>query len=99
MRITLLTVPDCPNAPMARERIDQALAGRAAEVTVVEVSDETQAATLGMTGSPTVLIDGVDPFAVPGAVASVSCRLYRGTDGLTEGAPSVTDLRRVLLTG
>ncbi|MBK3623271.1 alkylmercury lyase [Streptomyces sp. MBT49] len=96
MRITLLTVPDCPNAPLARERIDQALDGRAAEVDVVEVSDETQAAGLGMAGSPTVLIDGADPFAIPGTAASVSCRLYRGPDGRTEGAPSVAALRRAL---
>ncbi|MEV4445575.1 MULTISPECIES: thioredoxin domain-containing protein [Streptomyces] len=96
MRITLLTVPDCPNARLARERIGQALDGRAAEVELVEVADEAQAARLGMTGSPTVLVDGADPFAVPGAAASVSCRLYRGPDGRTEGAPSVADLQRAL---
>ncbi|GAA3840215.1 hypothetical protein GCM10022403_085570 [Streptomyces coacervatus] len=96
MRITLLTVPDCPHAPLARERIDQALDGRAAEVGVVEVTDETQAARLGMTGSPTVLIDGVDPFPVPGTAASVSCRLYRSPDGHTEGAPIVAGLRHAL---
>jgi hypothetical protein len=49
-----------------------------------------------MHGSPTLLIDGRDPFAQPGAQASVSCRLYRGADGRASGAPSVTELRRVL---
>ena len=29
-----------------------------------------------MRGSPTVLIDGRDPFAVPGAGPSLSCRQY-----------------------
>ncbi|GAA2628289.1 organomercurial lyase [Streptomyces vastus] len=96
MLITVLTVPDCPHAPVARERIEQALEGRAAEMEFVEVADEAQAARLGMTGSPTVLIDGTDPFAVPGAAASVSCRLYRAPDGRTEGAPSVADLQRAL---
>ncbi|WP_174447624.1 hypothetical protein [Streptomyces prunicolor] len=96
MRIKLLTVPDCPNAPVALGRIDEALDGRAAEVELIEVADEVRAARLGMTGSPTVLIDSIDPFAVAGAVASVSCRLYRGPDGRTEGAPSVADLRRAL---
>lgn len=85
MRITILTVPDCPHAALARERIEQALHGRAAMVEFVEVADETQAARHGMTGSPTVLIDGSDPFAVPGAVPSLSCRLYRAPDGRTEG--------------
>lgn len=96
MRITVLTVPDCPHAPLARERIDQALGGRSADVEMVEVADAAQAARLGMTGSPTIFIDGTDPFAVPGATASVSCRLYRGPDGRTEGAPSVAGLQRAL---
>jgi hypothetical protein len=98
MRITVLTVPDCPNAPVVEERIARALDGRAAEVQLVEVADEEQAARLGMTGSPTVLIDGVDPFAVPAARPSVSCRLYREPGGAVDGAPSVAELRHVLRT-
>ncbi|WP_316746078.1 organomercurial lyase [Streptomyces sp. MK7] len=96
MRITVLAVPDCPNAPVVAERLAQALGDRDADVDRIEVSDPEQAARLGMTGSPTVLIDGADPFAVPGAPASLSCRLYRGPDGRVEGAPSVADLRRAL---
>jgi hypothetical protein len=96
MRITVLTVPDCPNAPVIEERINRALDGRSADVELVEVADAEQAARLGMTGSPTVLIDGTDPFAVPGATASLSCRLYRGPNERYEGAPSVADLRHAL---
>ena len=96
MRITVLTVPNCPNAPVVQERIQAALEGRGASVDLVEVTDQDQAARWGMTGSPTVLLDGVDPFAVAGATPSVSCRLYRGADGRVEGAPGVEDLRRVL---
>ncbi|GGX31562.1 hypothetical protein GCM10010341_61280 [Streptomyces noursei] len=96
MLITVLTVPDCPHAPVVEERLSRALAGRRVAVDRVEVTDEEQAARLGMTGSPTVLIDGVDPFARPGAVASVSCRLYRGPDGRADGAPSVEELRCAL---
>src|SRR4051794_14140426 len=50
----------------------------------------------GMTGSPTLLIDGTDPFARPGSEPSLSCRLYPSENGRVEGAPSVDDLRRVL---
>ncbi|MFF4038174.1 thioredoxin family protein [Streptomyces sp. NPDC001816] len=96
MRITVLTVPDCPHTPVVAERLTQALDGRDAEVERIEVDDPEQATRLGMTGSPTVLIDGVDPFAVPGAPASLSCRLYRGPDGRIDGAPSLADLRRAL---
>jgi len=92
MRITVLAVPDCPNAPVAAGRITAALAGRSASVELVEVTGEAEAARLGMTGSPTILLDGVDPFTVAGAVPSVSCRIYRGPDGAANAAPSVQNL-------
>lgn len=93
MRITVLTVPGCPNAVPAVERVTAALAGRAAEVELVEVRDQAQATALGMNGSPTVLLDGADPFALPGAEPSVSCRLYRDADGTVSGTPSEAALR------
>ena len=96
MRITVLTVPDCPNGPVVRERIAEALGGLEAEVEQIEVTDVEQAERLGMTGSPTVLLDGSDPFAAPGARPSVSCRLYRSADGSVGGAPSVSELRAAL---
>ncbi|MFD8208718.1 hypothetical protein ACFV2S_20280 [Streptomyces sp. NPDC059695] len=95
-RITVLTVPGCPHAPLVRDRITVALAGRVAEVELVEVREAAEAARWGMAGSPTVLVDGVDPFGVPGEPTSVSCRLYRDEAGAVDGAPSVEALRRVL---
>ena len=55
-----------------------------------------QAERWGMHGSPTVRVDGRDPFAAPGTPASVSCRLYREEDGRAQGAPSVARLRQAL---
>ncbi|MEV1084100.1 hypothetical protein AB0I98_38830 [Streptomyces sp. NPDC050211] len=98
-QIAVLTVPDCPNAPLARQRIADALDGRDVPVEWVEVTDEADAAQRKMTGSPTILLDGVDPFATAASQPSVSCRLYRHPDGTTDGAPTVADLRRVLATG
>ncbi|AVH61119.1 alkylmercury lyase [Streptomyces dengpaensis] len=98
MRITVLAVPDCPNAPVVRERLRAVLGGRDVPVNAVEVSGEAEAARWGMAGSPTVLLDGADPFAPVGdARPSVSCRLYRHADGTTDGAPSVAELRRALM--
>lgn len=96
VRITVLTVPDCPNAPVVRERIAAALAGRAVPVDWVEVADAGEAALRGMNGSPTALVDGSDPFAHEDLRPSLSCRLYHHGEGTTDGAPSVTELRRAL---
>lgn len=74
MRITVLTVADCPHARPALELVAATLDGREAEMELVEVLDEADAARWGMHGSPTILVDGTDPFAPPGAVPSLSCR-------------------------
>lgn len=97
VELTLLTVPGCPNAAVFGERLAAALAGYPdAVVRRREVCDEREAAEAGMHGSPTLLIDGVDPFAAPGQAPSLSCRLYRDAAGRTEGAPPVDALRQVL---
>ncbi|MHA4815442.1 organomercurial lyase [Streptomyces aculeolatus] len=99
MRITVLTVPGCPNAQLAMERVNAALAGRSAEVELIEVQGEGQATERGMNGSPTILLDGVDVLAPSGAVPSMSCRLYRDADGAVDGAPSMAALREALDCG
>ena len=97
MELALLTVPACPNAAAFEERLAAALAGHP---TVVvrrrEVADEREAAEAGMHGSPTLLINGVDPFAPPGQVTSLSCRLYRDAAGHLAGTPPVEALRQAL---
>ena len=95
----MLAVPGCPHLPVLEERLAEALDGLPA-VTVSRqvIATEDEAARNGMHGSPTILIDGLDPFAEPGQPASVSCRLYRGIDGRTGGAPSVSQLRHALTT-
>jgi predicted DsbA family dithiol-disulfide isomerase len=95
--VTVLSVPECPNAPLLEERLAIATAGMAGvRVTRRVIHDEQEAAAVGMRGSPTLLIDGVDPFAAAGEPASVSCRLYRQADGSVAGAPSADALRRAL---
>jgi hypothetical protein len=60
------------------------------------ISDEGEAAQWGMHGSPTLLIDGADPFAEPGQPPSMSCRLYRDENGQLSGAPSLGQLRQAI---
>ena len=95
--LTVLAVPDCPNAPVLDDRLAAVLDGRTGvSVSHEMITDENEAARRGMHGSPTLLIDGVDPFAVPGQPPSMSCRLYRDVDGQASGAPSVGQLRQTL---
>ena len=63
------------------------------------IAGEREAAQAGMHGSPTLLVDGTDPFAAPGQPPSLSCRLYQDAAGRTSGAPTVEALRRALATG
>jgi hypothetical protein len=97
MELTLLTVPDCPNAAVFKERLAAALAGHpGAAISRREIADERAAEQAGMHGSPTLLINGTDPFATPGLAASLSCRLYRDDVGSTGPAPSVEALRQAI---
>jgi hypothetical protein len=96
--LRILSVRDCPNVAVLRQRLDELLAGREdVSVTAEVVDTPEQAARTGMNGSPTLLIDGTDPFAEPGQGPSVSCRLYRDENDNLTGAPSITQLRAALV--
>lgn len=98
MKLEILQVPDCPNVELLERRIAEAVAGERVDVTITHrvLDDQVGAAEAGMTGSPTLLLDGLDPFAEPGLVPSVSCRLYRADGGGIDGAPSVAALRAAM---
>ena len=97
MELTVLVVPECPTAAVLRERLAVVLHGRTdVAVTWRTVTDEDQAARFGMRGSPTLLVDGLDPFVRPGETPSLSCRLYGPEHEAVGGTPSVARLREVL---
>ena len=50
-----------PIPPVLAERLDQAIV-----IDQIVVQADDQAARVGLRGSPTLLIDGTDPFAEPG---------------------------------
>jgi len=93
VQIDILHVPDCPNLGVARSRVQTALERARIEAAVreLEVGSIGAAARTGMPGSPTILVDGTDPFVQAHANPSVACRLYRTEEGL-DGAPSVEQL-------
>jgi hypothetical protein len=93
VEIDLLYVSDCPNRTLARHVVELALGrtGLAANVREREICSCEEAMRLGMRGSPTILIDGHDPFADGADTAALSCRLYRNDAGLS-GVPTVSQL-------
>ena len=101
MKLEILQVPDCPNAAVLAARLTE-LGGAWPDLTVTReiVTTAHDARRLGMTGSPTLLADGTDPFAHPGQGPgqdpSISCRLYRDEQGRTVPAPSLGQLRAAL---
>lgn len=97
MKLEILQVPDCPNAAVLAARLAE-LAGTRPDLTVTReiVTTDRDARRLGMTGSPTLLADGTDPFARPGQHPSISCRLYHDEQGRTVPAPSLGQLRAAL---
>jgi DNA-binding transcriptional MerR regulator len=91
--LEVLHVPDCPNLPPLLERLREATD---LPVTTREITSGADAAAAGVTGSPTLLINGRDPFPPPslqGRGCGVSCRIYRDEHGQAVPAPSVTQLR------
>ncbi|GAA3835128.1 hypothetical protein GCM10022403_079870 [Streptomyces coacervatus] len=98
MEIEVLVVPGCPHRQLVEERLRLALDDAGLDVTGFTtrvVADQGEAERCGLTGSPTILIDGCDPFAEPGTTPSHACRMYRTPHGLA-GAPEAEQLRQAL---
>jgi len=99
MQVKVLYFEDCPNWQVADARLREALnaAGLAAEVEVTYQAVETpeEAELVGFRGSPTILLDGRDPWADEDGPVGLSCRIYRTERG-AEGAPSAVQLAEAL---
>lgn len=99
MQVKVLYFDDCPNWKVARQRLQEALraAGLASTVEVSYQTVETpeEAERVGFRGSPTILVDGRDPWTDGGATGGLSCRIYVTEHG-PDGAPSVAQLAQAL---
>ncbi|WP_082497491.1 hypothetical protein [Arthrobacter sp. Leaf137] len=92
----LRVIPGCPNSIAALELFRRALSaeGKAADIRVVELSNEEQAEALNFHGSPSFIAGGRD--LIPSTTApSLTCRVYRTRAGLA-GLPSQEDLQAAL---
>ena len=96
MNIQLLYVHDCPNWSLVDERLN-VIAEERPDITVTRhvVTTTVEAERLGFHGSPSILVNGVDPFATEGADIALACRLYTTPDG-PAGAPTLAQLRTAI---
>lgn len=98
MQIELLYFEGCPNWTVSDERLTQALkAVNRDDITVkrrrIATSQEAEAARF--TGSPTLRVDGRDPFATGDEQVGLACRVYSTPDGIS-GSPTVNQLIEAL---
>lgn len=97
MDVRLLYFDGCPNWRETDERLREAvaLAGLSVAPTYVKVMTPEDAERLSFRGSPTVLVNGADPFADASAPVGLSCRVFQTAEGL-RGSPTVEQLLAVL---
>ena len=94
----------CPSTERALADLRDALAGLGLdqEVRTREIRTDDEAEATAFTGSPTILIDGVDLMVALGRgggeePAGLNCRVYVRRDGRVSPTPDPEDLRDALI--
>jgi hypothetical protein len=98
MEIRLRYFEGCPHWKIAQDRLREALL--AEDIADVEpilehVDTPEDAERLRFIGSPTILVDGRDPFAEATEAFGLTCRVYQTPEGLA-GSPTPEQLRSAL---
>ena len=83
MDVSLLYFDGCPNHDATLILLQGLLAdaGWDGNVELINVDSQERAEELSFRGSPTVLIDGDDPFFDTEALVGLSCRIYATDEG------------------
>ena len=94
MKIDLLYFEGCPSWQSGLENLKVALSaeGMEADIRLVRVDDDAEAARLNFLGSPSFRTGGVDLWPEDREQYNLSCRLYTTPQGL-KGVPTVEMMR------
>jgi|TARA_R110002110_G_C13050811_1_gene680873 hypothetical protein len=93
MNVTLLYFDDCPNWLVADGHL-RTLGAQHPEMVIERriVNTVEEAEATQFRGSPSIMVDGVDPFADLDTPVGLSCRVYKTPAGLA-GSPTLDQLR------
>lgn len=97
MKIELLYFDGCPSWQDALENVKTALAaeGLVADIRLVKVASDEEAARLKFLGSPSFQVNGKDLWPEERERYSLCCRVYATPEGM-KGAPPIGMLREKL---
>lgn len=95
-RVELLYFDDCPNWRDADDLLRRVAHEVDFELTRRLVDTPERAEALQFRGSPSILVDGIDPFATGHEPVGLSCRIYQTPQG-PAGSPTLEQLRAVLV--
>jgi len=98
LRVTIRYFDGCPHWRILYDRLRQVLREDGltdVELVLQQVETPEDAERLRFVGSPTILIDGRDPFGGAEEGFGLSCRVYTTPDGLA-GSPTPDQLRAAL---
>ena len=93
MKIQLLYFDGCPHWRVLEERLRQALDLLDISETIdhCQVESQSGAERLRFAGSPSILLNGTDPFGSPISTIGLTCRVYLTPDG-PSGSPTLDQL-------
>jgi len=97
MKIELLYIEDCPSWERGLQNLKFALQLEAikADIDLVKIGDDAEAARFRFLGSPSFRVDGRELWPEERQTYALSCRIYLSPQG-AKGWPSVEMLREKL---
>jgi len=95
VEVKVLYFDGCPHWRTAADRLAALQAEMGFDLTRQPVETPEEAELVGFRGSPTIQVDGVDPFGPDDAPIGLACRVYQTPEG-PAGSPTIEQLRKVL---